>query len=442
MGRKPKDSIVKKVKHQKLKKIIQAPKGMPDILPEDDQFRRKIYKVAHEVADYYGFGKVELPIAEETNLFLHGTGATSEIVQRQMFSFKTPGGDQLSLRPEFTPNLMRVYLEKGFFNLPKPVKLFTYGPLFRYEQPQRGRYRQFWQYDFEVIGDGDPIYDALTIQLMYNTLNDLKIKNLLVEVNTIGCDNCRPIWRKNLKNYFHSKLKKLCSDCQRRYKNNILRILDCKSEQCQPIKENAPKMIDYLCHDCRSHFKSLLEYLEELQLPYEINHRLVRGLDYYTKTVFEIRETDDNLALCGGGRYDYLVEILGGRPTPAVGAAVGVERLVEILKNKQTRVTDNSQKNRLFLIILGEQAKKKGLGLMETLRKANINVAESFGKDSLKAQLRQADKMNSPFVLIMGQKEAIDNTVIFRDMKSGVQELINIDNIGEELKKHIKNFIV
>lgn len=441
MGRKPKNLVQHHVRRQKLKKILQAPKGMPDILPEDDFYRRKIFRTVENLADYYNFGRIETPILEENQVFLHGTGPTTEIVQKQMFNLRTPGGDHLSLRPEFTPNVIRAYLENGLFNLPKPIKLFTYGPLFRYEQPQRGRFRQFWQYDFEVIGDEDPIYDALTIQLFYNSFIDLKIKDLLIEVNTIGCDNCRPIWHKQLKNYFHSCLKKLCPDCQRRYKTNILRILDCKNENCQPFKENAPKMLDYLCRDCHNHFKTLLEYLEELSLPYTINHTLVRGLDYYTKTVFEIRETTDNLALCGGGRYDYLTEILGGKHTPAVGAAAGIERLVDVLKKRQPR-RENNYKPKAFLVLIGDLAKKKGLSILEMFRKANIWIAESFGKDSVRSQLRQADRLAAPFALILGQKEAMDDTIILRDMKSGVQEVIGLNKITEELKKRFKNGIV
>ena len=424
-----------------MKKIIQAPKGMPDILPEEDFYRRKIFKVVENLADYYGFGRIETPILEDSQIFLHGTGPTSEIVQKQMFNLRTRGGDRLSLRPEFTPNTIRAYLENGLFNLPKPVKLFSIGPLFRYEQPQRGRYRQFWQYNFEAIGDEDPIYDALIIQIFYNSFVDLKIKDLLIEINTIGCDNCRPIWRKHLKSYFRSKLKKLCPDCQRRYKLNVLRILDCKNENCQVFKEGAPKMLDYLCRECHNHFKTLLEYLEELSLPYAVNHSLVRGLDYYTKTVFEIKETTDNLALCGGGRYDYLVEILGGKHTPAVGAAAGVERLAEILKNKQAK-PESVFKPKVFLVLIGEIAKKKGLKILEMFRKANIWLAESFGKDSIRAQLRQADRAGTPFALILGQKEAMDDTIILRDMKSGVQETIILEKIVEELKKRLKNVIV
>jgi len=441
MGRRPKNLIQHRVRRPKLKKILQAPKGMPDILPDDDYYRRKIFKTVEGLADYYNFGRIETPILEDSQVFLHGTGPTSEIVQKQMFNLRTPGGDRLSLRPEFTPNIIRAYLENGLFNLPKPVKLFAWGPIFRYEQPQRGRYRQSWQYDFEIIGDEDPIYDALIIQIFHNSYSDLKIKNLLIEINTIGCDNCRPIWHKHLKSYFRSRLRKLCPDCQRRYKTNTLRILDCKNEICQPFKEGAPKMLDYLCRDCHNHFKALLEYLEELNLPYAINHTLVRGLDYYTKTVFEIRETTDNLALCGGGRYDYLTEVLGGKHTSAVGAAAGVERLAEILKNRQPR-QEMSPKPKAFLVLIGDMAKKKGLSILEMFRKANLWIAESFGRDSVKAQLRQADRLGAPFVLILGQKEAMDNTVILRDMKSGVQETIELDKITEELKKRFKNVIV
>jgi len=437
MGRRPKDYMKNKIKRVKMKSILRAPKGMPDILPEENLLRRKIFKTVEEMANFYGFGQIETPILEETKLFLHGTGPTSEIVQKQMFTLKTPGGDILALRPEFTPNIIRAYLENGMSNWSKPVKLFSWGPVFRYEQPQRGRYRQFWQCNFETLGSNDPIYDVLTIQIFYNLLTELKIKNLLIEINTIGCDNCRPVWQKNLKNYFHSKQKFLCPDCKNRLKTNPLRILDCKNESCQSLKEEAPKMIDYLCPECRNHFKQVLEYLESIGLPYSINHNLVRGLDYYTKTVFEIRKTDDNIALCGGGRYDYLVEMLGGKSTPAVGGAAGVERLVELIKKSQK--IDFSIKPKVFLIAIGELPKQKSLKYLELLRKAKIYTAESFAHESLKAQLRQADKLEVRYVIIIGQKEALDDTVILRDMKASTQEVVSGEKIVEELKKRLKN---
>lgn len=437
MGRRPKDYMKNKIKRPKMKTILHAPKGMPDILPEGNVLRRKIFKLVEEMSNFYSFGQIETPILEETKLFMHGSGPTSDIVKKQMFTLKTPGGDSLSLRPEFTPNIARAYLENGMYNWPKPVKLFSWGPVFRYEQPQRGRYRQFWQCNFEILGSSDPIYDVLTIQIFYNLLTELKIKNLLIEINTIGCDNCRPIWHKNLKTYFHSKQKSLCPDCKNRLKTNPLRILDCKNESCQSLKEGAPKMIDYLCSECRNHFKQVLEYLETIGLPYNINHNLVRGLDYYTKTVFEIRKADDNIALCGGGRYDYLIEMLGGKPTPAVGGAAGVERLVEIIEKNQK--SETSFKPKVFLIAIGDLAKQKSLKYLEDLRRVKINTAESFAHESLKAQLRQADKFEVPYVIIIGQKESIDNTVILRDMKASTQEIINGEKLVEELKKRFKN---
>lgn len=441
MGRRPKELPKPKVKRIKLKKPLQAPKGMVDLLPEEDLYRRKIFKVVQEIADFYGFGRIETPLLEETTLFLHGTGPSSEIVQKQMYNLKTPGGDELSLRPEYTPNIVRAYLENGLFNWPKPVKLFSWGPVCRYEQPQRGRYREFWQFNFEILGEGDAIYDSMIIQIFFNIFSELKIKDLIIELNTLGCDYCRPLWSKDLKTYFRSRAKHLCSDCQRRLKINPLRILDCKNENCQVFKEKAPKMINYLCPACRNHFKQLMEYLEELGLPYEINHYLVRGLDYYNRTVFEIREVEDNLALAGGGRYDYLVEMLGGKPTPGVGGAGGVERLVEIMK-KRNLPPEKLPEPKVLLALIGEAAKKKGLKLLEILRKAKIETAESFGRESLKAQMRYADKLNVPFVLILGQKEAFDETVIIRDMKSGLQEVIRWEKIVEELKKRLKNAIV
>ncbi len=435
MGRRPKAPEPKKKKRKKVKNIISSPKGMADILPVDDFYRRKIIKVVENLADSFDFKKIELPIAEETEIFEHGTGQTTEIVQKQMFNFKTPGRDNLTLRPEFTPGLIRSYIQNGMSNKPKPVKLFTYGPLFRYESPQRGRFRQFWQCDFEIIGEKDPIYDALIIKISMALFNDLKIRDLVAKVNTLGCDNCRNGWKKKLKTFYSGKQKKLCSDCQRRYKDNILRILDCKKEGCREISENAPKMIDNLCSICRKHFMAVLEFLEELNIPFEIDNHLVRGLDYYTRTVFEITKKDDDLAMCGGGRYDYLVEILGGQPTPAVGVGIGMERIVGIMKSQG--IGKPAKENKAFLVLLGDLAKRKGIGLLGEFRKNGIHIAEAFGKDSLRAQLKVADNMGIDNVVILGQKEANEGTVILRNMKSGAQETVAIDKMIGELKKRL-----
>ena len=413
---------------------------MHDILPEDQQYYQKIYSTASEIADFYGFQKIDTPILEDAELFSRGVGLTTDIVEKQMYAFKTRGGDYLALRPEFTAAFSRAYMEHGMFNLPQPVKLFTFGPLFRYERPQLGRFRQFHQIDLEAFGEGSSVIDAQIIQIFYNILKELKFKNIVIEINSIGDNQCRPYYKKLLTNYLKARENSLCSDCRRRIRENPLRVLDCKEEKCQPVKAQAPQLIDHLCEGCKTHFKQVLEFLDEIELPYRLNPYLVRGLDYYTKTVFEFFEDTDtgkNLgALVGGGRFDGLAKILGGKDTPACGAAAGVERLVQVLKE---RIKDISPvKKNIFLAQLGDLAKRKSLRLYEDFRKSKILIAESLSKDSLKTQLRSADRLGASYTLILGQREALEGTVIVRDMKTGRQDTIKIDKVVGEIKKRFE----
>ena len=433
---------------------------MRDILSEEQKYFQKILNVAENIAHFYGFEKIDTPILEETELFSKGTGLTSDIVQKQMYSLRTKGGDYLTLRPEFTPGIVRAYLEHGMKNLPQPVKFYSFGPLFRHEKPQAGRYRQFHQFNLEVIGDESPVIDAQIIQIFYNLLNELKLKNLTVEVNSIGDNQCRPYYKKLLQNYFRSRESSLCVDCRRRMKENPLRILDCKEEKCQRVKSQAPQLIDHLCEECHSHFKQVLEFLDEIELPYHLNPYLVRGLDYYTKTVFEIFKESprgDELsahlpsspkglvkeegvvrnALVGGGRYDNLVELLGGEDTRASGASMGIERIITAIKEKEVKFS-KSPSPQIFLAQLGNLAKRKSLKLMEEFRQNKIQVGESFGKDSLKVQMKVADRLGVRYTLLLGQREALEGTIIVRDMKSGNQETIKLDRTVKEMQKRLK----
>jgi len=439
---------------------FQKPAGMRDILSEEQKYFQKILNVAENIAHFYGFEKIDTPILEETELFSKGTGLTSDIVQKQMYSLRTKGGDYLTLRPEFTPGIVRAYLEHGMKNLPQPVKFYSFGPLFRHEKPQAGRYRQFHQFNLEVIGDESPVIDAQIIQIFYNLLNELKLKNLTVEVNSIGDNQCRPYYKKLLQNYFRSRESSLCVDCRRRMKENPLRILDCKEEKCQRVKSQAPQLIDHLCEECHSHFKQVLEFLDEIELPYHLNPYLVRGLDYYTKTVFEIFKESprgDELsahlpsspkglvkeegvvrnALVGGGRYDNLVELLGGEDTRASGASMGIERIITAIKEKEVKFS-KSPSPQIFLAQLGNLAKRKSLKLMEEFRQNKIQVGESFGKDSLKVQMKVADRLGVRYTLLLGQREALEGTIIVRDMKSGNQETIKLDRAVKEMQKRLK----
>jgi histidyl-tRNA synthetase len=427
------------------KNKIQRLSGMHDILPEDQYYYEKIYDTCRQIAEFYDFKKIDTPLLEYSDLYIKGAGISSDIVQKQMYTLKTKGGDSLTLRPEFTPGIARAYIEHGMNNLPQPVKLFSYGPVFRYEHPQAGRYRQFHQFNVEVIGDGSPVVDAQLIQFFYNVLKELKVKNIVVEVNSIGDSQCRPYYRKLLINYLKSRDSALCADCRRRAKENPLRVLDCKEEKCQRVISQAPQTIDHLCEECHSHFKSVLELLDEAEIPYRLNPHLVRGLDYYTKTVFEMyseeekKEGEDpnpRLCLAAGGRYDGLFKLLGSETTKAAGGAMGVERVNMLIKNRLTQPA-KSQSAEVFLAQLGTAAKRKSLKLFDDFRRARIRVAESFGKDSLKAQLRAADKEEVKYTLLLGQKEVLEGTIIIRDMKTGKQDTVRFDKVVDEVKKRL-----
>jgi histidyl-tRNA synthetase len=429
-----------KVKYQTLT-------GMHDVLPEDQVYFKKIQKVVEGVANYYSFDKIETPILEFSEIFAKAVGTDTDIVGKEMYSFRTKGGDMVSLRPEGTAPIMRSYLEHGMHNLTQPVKLWYIGPFFRYERPQAGRFRQFHQFGFEAIGEKNPSIDSQIIQMSYDVLKELGFKNISVEINSIGDSECRPYFKKILTSYFKSRKASLCPDCQRRLKDNPLRILDCKDEKCQRVKAGAPQLIDHLCESCHAHFKQVLEFLDELELPYTLNPYLVRGLDYYTKTVFEIIDTSEsgvsNGTLIGGGRYDNLAKMLGGRDVPGCGSAGGMERIVNLMRDKEAKKEPKSEDQKassgIFLAQLGQMAKMKSMKLFEEFRTAKIPVAESFSKDSLKSQLRSANKMGAKWVLIFGQKEALEDFITLRDMDSGTQEEIKLDKVVEVMKEKLKN---
>ncbi|MBI2577315.1 MAG: histidine--tRNA ligase [Candidatus Wildermuthbacteria bacterium] len=429
---------------------FQTPTGMHDILPEDQPYFQKVFSTVDEIASYYGFDRIDTPMLEDVQLYEKGTGASTDIVEKQMYVLNTKGGDVLALRPEFTPGIMRSYIQHGMLNLPQPVKLYTYGPLFRYESPQAGRYRQFHQFDFEVFGEEGPSIDAQITQIFYAVLRELKFSHLIIEVNSIGDGQCRPYYKKILANYFRSRQGSLCADCRRRLKTNILRVLDCKEEKCQRVKAQAPQIVDHLCEGCKAHFKSLLEFLDASDIPYHLNPYLVRGLDYYTKTVFEIfsdkiigaSEAGDTQAitrnaLAGGGRYDGLSKLYGGKDIPAMGAAAGVERIVALMKQSETLQVKQVMP-KIFLAQLGDLPKKKSLKLMEEFRKARIPMAESLGRDSLRAQLARADKLGVEYTLILGQKEVLENSIVFRKMDTGEQETVKLNKVVEELRQKLK----
>jgi histidyl-tRNA synthetase len=359
-----------------------------------------------------------------------------------MYVLKTKGGSLLALRPENTAGIARAYIEHHLSRMSQPQKLYYEGPFFRHDNPQAGRFRQFHQVGFEILGGtNDPIYDAQVILIAQRLLEELKIKNINLKINSIGCKVCRPLYKRQLQNYYKNHEKGLCPDCTRRFKTNILRLLDCKKESCGELKSGAPNILDKLCVSCSNHLKAVLEYLDELSISYNLDNQLVRGLDYYNRTVFEFFVEGPGAeagALPAGGRYDYLIEMLGGRLTPAVGFACGIERLIYAMKAQQVKLPARLQK-KVFLIHVGELAKKKSFSLIERLRAAGILVKEALGRQSLKAQLKAADREGADLALILGQKEIFEDNIIIRDLKNSLQEIVPLSKIVEEIKKRLKS---
>ncbi|OGZ30803.1 MAG: hypothetical protein A2931_01730 [Candidatus Niyogibacteria bacterium RIFCSPLOWO2_01_FULL_45_48] len=458
------------------KDFLKTPKGTRDIMPHDALIWRAIESKVGEIASAYGFKFIRTPHIEHAELFAPTLGEASDIVEKQMYAFKTGGGDNLVLRPEWTVPAVRAYFEHGMHSWPQPVMLYTYGSFFRHENPQKGRFREFGQFDLEVLGDESGAADALVVRVFSIIFQELGFKNFIVHINTLGDKECRGEYRKELVAYYRRKINSLCKDCRNRLKTNPLRLLDCKEPSCQELKEGAPKTIDFVCQSCRAHFKNVLEFLDELAVPYFIDPRLVRGLDYYSRTVFEVfaervqtkkenqedKEKAENIkdasktavdsndktaenkpeeasliALGGGGRYDYLAESLGQKKLFGVGVAIGLDRLAEELKNRSAGLT-REKKPDIYMVQLGPQAKKKTLAMFESLRKAKFNVAQSLAKDSLRAQLQSADKAGAALALIIGQKEALDGTIIIRDMSTGAQETVLQEKILDNLKKKLK----
>jgi histidyl-tRNA synthetase len=420
--------------------ILQTLRGMKDVLPSDQGYWDQIRRVSERLSRDYGFQRIDIPIVEYSNLYVKSIGEGTDIVEKEMYNFVTRGGDKVALRPELTAGICRSFIQNGMSVLPKPVKLFSTGPVYRYDRPQEGRYREHYQVNFDAFGEQDPILDAQMIQVANRLIQGLGIKAVQIQVNSIGCPTCRKSYKNLLINYLESKKIKLCQDCKRRMVTNPLRVLDCKEEKCSQVSTAAPQSVDHLCDECRLHFKTLLEYLDELELPYAINPHLVRGLDYYTKTVFEIWsgvEDGKKGSLGGGGRYDRLIKTMGGDDTPAIGFAVGVERLVLEMKKVQAKPY-KPLRPRVFLAQLGNLAKKKSLKLFSELEKNAILVAESFGRGSLKSQLKVANRLGVELALILGQKETLDGTVIIKNMQTGVQETVSMEKLIDIIKKKLK----
>jgi histidyl-tRNA synthetase len=416
--------------------LYKAPRGTADILPEEQAYWRYVESQATALCQLYSYQRLDTPAFEDASLFTRSIGEGTDIVTKEMYVFEDRSHNKLALRPEGTAPVCRAYLEHGLSNLPQPVKLYYFAGIFRYERPQAGRYRQHYQFGFEAIGEVDPALDAEVIDMAWRFFKSLGLSDLYLYINSIGCKACRPAYLKNLKNYYSNHMPRMCKDCQTRFEKNTLRLLDCKQPTCQKAAEGAPKSADALCAECGTHFTAVKKYLDSLGLPYHVNHRLVRGLDYYTKTVFEIQPPGEGSqsALGGGGRYDDLIEELGGKPTPAIGFASGMERVVMNLKRRQVAVPD-AQKPEVFIACMGEQAKLEGVKLASALRREGIAVAGALSDRSLKAQLRQADSLESKYAAIIGDDELKSGSVTLRDMGTGEQRMVAMGMLAKWLKE-------
>ncbi|MFB3926561.1 MAG: histidine--tRNA ligase [Syntrophales bacterium] len=406
---------------------ITSVKGFKDILPAEAEKWQYIESVARDIFRNFGIREIRIPLLEKTDLFKRGIGESTDIVEKEMYTFIDRGHEQLSLRPEATASVIRAYLEHTMYMSESVSKLFTIGPMFRRERPQKGRFRQFHQINVEVIGAGEPFVDAELILMLMHFLQSLDLRDLKLEINSLGCPVCRPVFRQKIVSYLTGKEGQLCQDCVRRLQSNPLRIYDCKVEGCRKVIASAPVMLDDVCPDCRDHFEKVLAFLGIFEAPFQINPHMVRGLDYYTRTAFEV--TTESLgaqnAVAGGGRYDGLVRLLGGPDLPGIGFAVGLERLAALVPLKEAEVTSRPQ---IFIAVLGEVARVWSFTLCNYFRMLGIRAETGSSDKSLKSQMKQSDRLGSLYTLILGDKEIQEKSAELRDMESGIQETVSLDN--------------
>ena len=414
---------------------IKAIRGFNDILPDEIGKWQFVEKTAREVFEGFGFSEIRIPVLEKTELFSRGIGEATDIVEKEMYTFTDRGGSSLTLRPEATASMARAYLEHQLYTFDPVAKLYCIGPMFRYERPQKGRYRQFYQIDAEVFGVENPMVDAEVIVMLIHFLKKVGLEKLELQINSLGCQACRPRYREELKEFLKRKSFQLCEDCQRRLQTNPLRIFDCKVETCQEAIANAPKVTDFICPECQGHFNQVKKYLEMVELPYILNPRMVRGLDYYTRTAFEVvsYQLGSQNAVTGGGRYDNLFQEIGGLDVPGIGFAIGMERLVSLLpKDKEF-----FQFPHLFVAALGEETIKEAYRIINQLHLQGIRVELDYEGKSLKSQMRRADKLKAEYVLILGEDEMKRGKAALRNMGSKVQEEIALKDIVNTLKEKI-----
>ena len=417
---------------------MQALRGTQDILPKQVYKWNYIENMIRHLCALYGYGEIRTPMFEDTRLFLRGIGDTTDVVTKEMYTFSDRGGRSITLRPENTASVVRSLLEHKMYGDQQVQKVFYIGSMFRYDRPQAGRYREFHQFGVEILGAKSPIADAECIALAYDLFKRLGLNELKLYINSIGHSECRNTYRRKLIEFFEPKTEHLCDDCKERLHKNPLRILDCKEDCCKHASIGAPEITDYLCDDCHNKFEDVKKYLTSMGISYEVNPRLVRGLDYYTNTAFEIQYTPlgSQSAICGGGRYDGLVEEIGGPTTPGIGFAVGMERLLLALES-QHLIPEPKETKHIYIAAIGKEAMNLGIRLQKELRDKEIRAEIDLQEKSLKGQMKYAGKTNASMTIIIGESELADGIVQIKDMNTGIQQKINIAQASSYIEEHL-----
>ena len=422
--------------------INRAVKGTNDILPEESHNWQFVEGKMLETASQFGFKEIRVPVFEHTEVFLRSVGDTTDVVQKEMYTFDDKGGRSITLRPELTAGVIRSAIEKGLVNAALPQKLCYIGGCYRYEKPQAGRLREFHQFGVECVGAAAPNADAEVISLAGAVLENIGIKNISLEINSIGCPECRKEYHKALKEYFSKNADTLCDTCKDRLDRNPMRILDCKSPICSEIAENAPMVIDFLCDDCKNHFETVKANLNAMNIEFKVNPKIVRGLDYYTRTVFEFVSGDIGAqsTVCGGGRYDGLIGQMGGPQTPSLGFAMGIERLMLVLKAQNTELP-KAHTCDLFIATLGESATLKASALCKELRDEGYKAETDICGRGLKAQMKYANKIGAKFTLVLGDNEVENGKASLKNMSNSSEKEINLNELTEELGEEIRKIL-
>ena len=417
---------------------MSAPKGVRDILPEESWKWAYVFRMVQETARHFGYSEVHLPIFEHTELFSRGIGDTTDVVEKEMYTFLDKGDRSITLRPEATASMVRAYLEHRMGTMAQPVKMWCAGPMFRYERPQKGRYRQFWQVDFESIGASSPYADVEIIAISLELFRRLGLRHLEVVINSVGCPECRPDYRKRLTDYFESRKDNLCETCLGRLERNPLRILDCKRDGCKAVTEEAPDVYDSLCGECREHFDVVKDSLDALGASYRLDKRLVRGLVFYPKTAYEILsgELGSQNAVCGGGRYDNLAEAIGGPHVPGVGFAAGVDRIVMVMEQQECSF-GSVPTVEVFAVALDDISRRNVLQLVDMLRRNGIVAEMDLAGKSMKAQMKAASSRGARFACILGESERTRGTVMVKDLATAEQQEITLSLLVAELKNKL-----